>query len=111
MHVSEKAGRGTARLVSVGDVLPPGASRSMVATGPGDNGKKEREGPMRLMLPFWQRLLLTLVVMLVTSYVAGLLWERLTGYALPSYAAGAIGGLAALPVWDLLKRIRPSAGA
>ena len=63
---------------------------------------------MRLVLPFWLRLLLTIVVMLVTSYLAGLLWQRIMGLPLPSYAAGAIGGLAALPAWDFLKRIRPS---
>ena len=63
---------------------------------------------MKLVLPFWQRLLLTIVVMLVMSYLAGLLWQRIMGFPLPSYAAGAIGGLAALPVWDFLKRIRPS---
>ncbi len=63
---------------------------------------------MKLVLPFWQRLLLTIVVMLVMSYLAGLLWQRIMGFPLPSYAAGAIGGLAALPVWDFLRRIRPS---
>jgi len=63
---------------------------------------------MKLFVPFWQRLLLTMFVMLVTSYVAGLLWQKVMGFPLPSYAAGSIGGLAALPVWDFLKRIRPS---
>ena len=53
---------------------------------------------MKLVLPFWQRLLLTILVMLVTSYLAGLLWQNVMGFPLPSYAAGAIGGLAALPV-------------
>ena len=63
---------------------------------------------MRLLLPFWQRLLATIVVMLAASWLAGLLWQQLFGFPLPSYAAGAVGGLAALPCWDLLKRIRPS---
>lgn len=62
---------------------------------------------MELSLPFWQRLLLTIGVMLVTSYIAGLLCENILGVAIPSYVAGAIGGLAALPTWDLLKRVRP----
>ena len=65
---------------------------------------------MKLHLPFWQRLLLTIVVMLAASYLAGLIWQSLLGFALPSYAAGLIGGLAALPMWDFLKRIRPSQG-
>ena len=65
---------------------------------------------MKLVLPFWQRLLLTILVMLVTSYLAGLAWQYVMGFPLPSYAAGSIGGLAALPVWDFLRRIRPSQG-
>ena len=65
---------------------------------------------MKLMLPFWARLLITIGVMLLASFLVGWLSERFFGYALPSYAAGVIGGLAALPCWDFLKRIRPSPG-
>ncbi len=63
---------------------------------------------MKLRLPFWQRLLVTIGVMLLTSYLAGLLCQSVLGAPIPSYVAGAIGGLAALPTWDFLKRIRPS---
>jgi len=56
-------------------------------------------------MPFWQRLLITLIAMLAVSFVAGLLWQNILGFALPSYAAGIIGGLTALPLWDFLKRI------
>jgi len=63
---------------------------------------------MRLLLPFWQRLLVTTGVMLLTSYLAGLVCQALFSIPIPSYIAGAIGGLAALPTWDFLKRIRPS---
>jgi uncharacterized membrane protein YhaH (DUF805 family) len=59
-------------------------------------------------LPFWQRLLATVLVMLLASYVAGLVFQSILGFAIPSYVAGAIGGLAGIPTWDLLKRIRPS---
>jgi hypothetical protein len=59
-------------------------------------------------LPFWQRLLATVLVMLLASYVAGLLFQSIFGFEIPSYAAGAIGGLAGIPAWDVLKRIRPS---
>jgi Na+/glutamate symporter len=72
---------------------------------------QQHEGnDMSLLLPFWQRLLLTIAVMLITSYIASLLWQQILGVALPSYIAGAVGGLAALPMWDFLKRIRPSSG-
>lgn len=60
------------------------------------------------VLPFWQRLLITIVAMLVASYVAGLVWESLLNFTLPSYVAGLAGGLSALPIWDFLKRVRPS---
>ena len=58
-------------------------------------------------LPLWQRLVITILVMLAASYIAGLIWNAIFGFALPSYVAGLIGGLSALPVWDLLQRIRP----
>jgi hypothetical protein len=64
---------------------------------------KAREAAM----PFWQRLIITLVAMIAASFVAGLIWEALLRIALPSYLGGVIGGLAALPVWELLKRIGP----
>ena len=63
---------------------------------------------MTPLLPFWQRLLATIAAMLIASYVAGLIWQAALDFALPSYIAGLVGGLAALPVWDFLKRIRPS---
>ncbi len=56
-------------------------------------------------MPFWQRLLITLIAMLAVSFVAGLLWQSVLGFALPSYAAGIIGGLTALPLWEFLKRL------
>jgi hypothetical protein len=58
------------------------------------------------MLPIWQRLLLTVAAMLVASWIAGLLWNSLFSFPLPSYIAGTIGGLTALPCWELLKRFR-----
>lgn len=62
---------------------------------------------MNPSLPFWQRLLVTIAAMLLTSYAAGLLCQNFIGVPIPSYVAGLIGGLAALPTWDFLKRIRP----
>jgi hypothetical protein len=60
------------------------------------------------MLPFWQRLLATIIAMVVVSFLAGLAWQAVFNFPLPSYAGGLVGGLAALPTWDFLKRIRPS---
>jgi len=59
-------------------------------------------------LPLWQRLAITIVVMLAASYIVGLIWQAIFRGALPSYAAGVVGGLAALLIWDFLKRVRPT---
>jgi uncharacterized membrane protein len=42
--------------------------------------------------------------MLAASWIAGLLWNSVFNVSL-------IGGLAALPCWELLKRFRPKQGA
>ena len=56
---------------------------------------------------FWQRFLITVLVMLVASFVIGLIWRSTFNMIIPSYIAGVIAGLAALPVWELLKKIKP----
>lgn len=56
-------------------------------------------------MPLWQRLIITLIAMLAVSFVAGLVWQGIFNVGLPSYAAGVIGGLTALPVWEFLKRV------
>ena len=62
---------------------------------------------MQQRLPLWQRLVITVVVMLAASYIVGLIWEAVFGFVLPSYVAGLVGGLSAIPVWDILQRIQP----
>ena len=56
-------------------------------------------------MPFWQRLVVTVIAMLAVSFVAGLLWQSIFNIGLPSYAAGIVGGLTALPLWEFLKRV------
>ena len=58
-------------------------------------------------MPFWQRLLITIVVMLAVSFLIGLFWRWLFNAEMPAYLSGAIGGLSALPVWEFLKRVGP----
>lgn len=62
------------------------------------------------MLPMWQRLVITLAAMLAVSFIAGYLTTGFLGFALPSYVAGMVGGLTAIPVWEFLKRVRPKSG-
>ena len=57
-------------------------------------------------MPFWQRLLITVISMPVASFVANLIWQAISNTDLPSYISGLVGGLVALPVWELLKRIK-----
>jgi len=59
-------------------------------------------------MPFWQRLSITLVAMLAASFIIGVFWRSLFNIPLPSYIAGMVGGLTALPVWEFLKRIKPN---
>lgn len=54
----------------------------------------------------WQRLLITIGAMLVASWLAGVAWQWLFKAAMPAYLSGAVGGLAALPTWELLRRVR-----
>jgi hypothetical protein len=58
-------------------------------------------------MPFWQRLLIAMVAVLVASFMAGLLWRAMFDVGLPSYLAGVVGGLAALPVWEFLRPSKP----
>jgi hypothetical protein len=57
-------------------------------------------------MPLWQRLIITIVAIVVASFVVGLIWHRIFGFGLPSYIGGVIGGLTAVPVWEFLRRIQ-----
>lgn len=58
-------------------------------------------------MPFWQRILILLAAMMAVSFIVGIIWQYLFGFVLPSYISGVIGGLTAVPLWDLLKRVKP----
>ena len=45
------------------------------------------------------------VAMLLTSFFAGLVWRGVFNANIPSYLSGLIGGITAVPVWELLKRL------
>ena len=55
----------------------------------------------------WQKFLITFAVILVASYLVGLVWHWLFSSDIPSYLSGAVGGLTAVPTWEFLRRIRP----
>ena len=58
-------------------------------------------------MPLWQRIVVTLVAIVAASWGVAALVETLFGLAVPSYLSGVVGGLAALPVWEFLKRVGP----
>ncbi len=58
-------------------------------------------------MALWLRLLITLAIMLVASFLAGLLWHWVFNTDIPSYLSGAVGGITAVPAWEFLKRVRP----
>jgi hypothetical protein len=41
-------------------------------------------------MPLWLRLLITLAVMLLASYLVGLLWQWIFTAEIPSYLSGAV---------------------
>jgi len=56
---------------------------------------------------FWKRILILLLAILAVSFLVGLLWRNVFGFVLPPYISGVVGGLTAVPLWDLVKRIKP----
>lgn len=56
-------------------------------------------------MPAWQRFLLTLAAVVAVGFLAGLLWTAAFNREMPAYLSGLIGGLAAMPMWELLKRV------
>jgi hypothetical protein len=60
-----------------------------------------------VIMAFWKRFLITIVAMLVASFVVGLIWKEVFSSNMPGYLSGVVGGLMALPVWEFLKRFKP----
>jgi hypothetical protein len=60
---------------------------------------------------FWQRSLVTLAAMVAVSLIIGFMWRSMFGFGLPDYVSGVVGGLTAIPLWDLLKRVGPKTSA
>ena len=56
---------------------------------------------------FWQRALILLAAMIVVSMIVGAIWFSVFNFDLPGYVSGVVGGLTAVPVWDLLKKTKP----
>ncbi len=51
----------------------------------------------------WKRLAITLLAMVIASFIAGLAWRGMFDARIPSYLSGLVGGLCALAIWELLR--------
>ena len=58
------------------------------------------------MMAILGMLVITILIVLAVSYVASIVWGVIFAASLPSYVSGLLGGLAALPAWETLKRLR-----
>ena len=58
-------------------------------------------------MPFWQRSMILLAAVIGVSVIFNIIWQALFGFALPEYVSGVVGGLTAVPLWDILKRVKP----
>jgi hypothetical protein len=58
-------------------------------------------------MPFWQRFMVLLAAVIGVSVIFSIIWHTLFGFALPEYVSGVVGGLTAVPLWDILKRVKP----
>ncbi|MEJ2057898.1 MAG: hypothetical protein P8X39_08695 [Desulfofustis sp.] len=57
-------------------------------------------------MSIWARIAVTIVLMVLFSFLAGLLWSKLFTHPIPSYISGIVGGLTAVPVWEILKKFK-----
>jgi hypothetical protein len=61
---------------------------------------------LEVNMSFWKRFLITIISMVVVSFIISFIWRSYFVMVMPSYLSGIVGGLAALPVWEFLKRIK-----
>ena len=54
-------------------------------------------------MKLWKRLLITVIAMVVASFLVGLLWRGAFDARIPSYLSGLIGGISALATWEYLR--------
>lgn len=57
-------------------------------------------------MSIWARIAVTIILMVLFSFLAGLLWSRLFTDQIPSYVSGFVGGLVAVPVWEILEKFK-----
>ena len=54
-------------------------------------------------MSFGKRALLTLIAMVIASFLVGLLWRGAFDAGIPSYLSGVVGGLSAIVAWEFFR--------
>jgi len=54
-------------------------------------------------MTLWKRALITVLAMVIASFLVGLLWRGVFDARIPSYLSGLVGGLSALAAWEFLR--------
>ncbi len=57
-------------------------------------------------MSIWARIAVTIVLMVLISFLAGVLWSNLFSTEIPSYISGLVGGIVAIPVWEILEKFK-----
>jgi hypothetical protein len=57
-------------------------------------------------MSIWARIAVTIILMVLISFLAGIVWSNLFSSQIPSYISGLIGGLVAVPAWEILERFK-----
>lgn len=57
-------------------------------------------------MSIWARIAVTIVLMVLISFLAGVLWSSVFSAEIPSYISGLIGGVVAIPVWEILQKFK-----
>jgi len=50
-----------------------------------------------------KRVLFTLLVMMIASFLVGLLWRGAFDARIPSYISGVVGGISAIAAWEFFR--------
>ncbi len=57
-------------------------------------------------MSIWARIAVTVILMVLFSFLAGVLWSSMFSTQIPSYISGFVGGIVAIPVWEILEKFK-----
>lgn len=57
-------------------------------------------------MSIWARIAVTVILMVLFSFLAGVLWSSIFSTQIPSYISGFVGGIVAIPVWEILEKFK-----